>query len=95
MANLKARTGEYANVPSTLYFKLGTDNVTLTIYGLNRGEVTNPGADYTSFAWNKLDDAKLNSLYKAGVNPDNRQFWPIWQVFIDGSNGKLTNDYGY
>lgn len=95
MANLKARAGEYAEVPNTLYFKYETDNVTLTIYGLNRGETTNPGADYTSFVWNKLEDTKLNSLYKAGINPDNKQFWPIWQVFIDGSNGKLTNDYGY
>lgn len=95
MANLKARTGEYAEVPNTLYFKYETDNVTLTIYGLNRGETTNPGADYTSFVWNKLEDTKLNSLYKAGINPDSKQFWPIWQVFIDGSNGKLTNDYGY
>lgn len=98
MANLSQRAGEYATVPTTLYYKFKADNVSLDIYGLNRGETANPGADYTSFAWTwtgAAADTKINSLYKAGVNPDNRQFWPIWQVFIDGSNGKIVNDYGY
>ena len=95
MTNLRDHTGEYATVPTTLYFKYKTDNVSLDIYGLNRGETTNPGAPYTSFSWNSLVDTKINALYKLGVDPDTRQFWPIWQVFIDGSNGKLVNDYGY
>ena len=72
--------------------------MSLDIYGLNRGETTNPGPDYTSVDWTwtgEAADTKINSLYKPGVNPDNRQFWPIWQVFIDGSNGQLVNDYGY
>lgn len=98
MERLQSRTGEYATVPSNLYFKYKSDNVTLEIFGLNRGETT-PATGYSAaFPWNlngSSDTAKLNSLYKAGVNPDNRQFWPIWQVFIDGSNGKLVNDYGY
>lgn len=95
MFRLQQRTGEYADVPTTLYFKYNTDNVSLITYGLNRGEFTNPGAGYTSKSWSTLDDIKINSIYKVGVNPDNRQFWPIWQVFLDGSNGLLTNDYGY
>lgn len=95
MSDFKNRTGEYANVPTTLYYKYKADNVTLDVYGLNRGESTDPGVEYSAFSWNSLSDAKINSLYKTGVNPDNRQFWPIWQVFIDASNGKLVNDYGY
>lgn len=98
MADLAARAGQYADVPSTLYYKYKADNVSLDIYGLNRGETTNPGVTYTSLAWTwtgTAADAKIASLYKPGVNPDNRQFWPIWQVFIDGSNGQLKNDYGY
>ena len=95
MTDLLARTGDYTDVPSTLYYTYEADNVTLNIYGLNRGEDVNPGGDYKSLVWTKLDDAKINSLYKEGVNPDERQFWPIWQVFIDGSNGLLKNDYGY
>ncbi|AOC95451.1 SusD family protein [Flavobacterium anhuiense] len=98
MAELSARTGQYADVPATLYYKYQADNVSLDIYGLNRGETTNPGAAYLSTPWTwtgTAADAKIASLYKVGVNPDNRQFWPIWQVFIDGSNGQLKNDYGY
>ncbi|WP_149206295.1 RagB/SusD family nutrient uptake outer membrane protein [Flavobacterium johnsoniae] len=98
MTDLAARSGAYADVPATLYYKYKTDNVSLDIYGLNRGETTNPGTGYSSIVWTwtgTAADAKINSLYKPGVNPDNRQYWPIWQVFIDGSNGQLKNDFGY
>jgi hypothetical protein len=102
MAHLQARTGEYATVPSTLYFKYdptpdskGKPFTTLIIYGLNRGETVNPGPDYSAMTWVALDQTKINSLYKVGVDPDTKQFWPIWQVFIEASNGLLKNDYGY
>nr|WP_315151538.1 RagB/SusD family nutrient uptake outer membrane protein [uncultured Flavobacterium sp.] len=102
MKNLQTRTGEYADVPSTLYYKYdptpdskGNPLTTLIIYGLNRGENVNPGVGYSAMTWVVLDDAKINSLYKTGVDPNTRQFWPIWKVFIDSSNGLLTNDYGY
>jgi|SRR6218665_445968 len=95
MFNLQQRTGSYADVPSTLYFKYNTDNVSLIVYGLNRNETTDPGAGYTPVAWSSLTDVKINGLYRAGVNPDSKQFWPIWQIFLDGSNGLLKNDYNY
>lgn len=92
MTNLQARTGEYADVPSTLYFKTAADNISLNIYGLNRGETTNPGADYSTKTWVKLDAVKIASLYDATIDPNMHQFWPIWKVFIDGSNNQLVND---
>lgn len=95
LLNLRNRTGEYADVPETLYFKYAADNETLEIYGLNRNETTNPGPDFSAFNWTFPDDNLINNLFKPGVDPDTRQFWPIWQVFIDGSNGQLVNDYGY
>ena len=95
MTNWKDRTGEYADVPTTLYYMYDTDNVTLKIYGLNRGETTNPGSSYTAFSWNKLEAEKIDLLYNSSVDPNNKQFWPIWQVFIDASNKLLFNDYGY
>lgn len=95
MNNFKNRTGEYADVPTTLYFKYEADNESLEIYGLNRGETTDPGVEYSAKTWVSLTDIKVNSLFKTGVNPDTRQYWPIWQVFLDGSNGKLVNDYNY
>ena len=38
MLDLQNRTGDYADVPTTLYYKYGSNNETLEIYGLNRGE---------------------------------------------------------
>ena len=95
LENLQNRTGDYADVPTTLYYKYEEDGETLDIYGLNRGETSDPGAEYSAFNWDQPLTDIINSLYKPGVNVDDRQFWPIWQVFIDASNGKLTNDYGY
>ncbi|MEO7976026.1 RagB/SusD family nutrient uptake outer membrane protein [Flavobacterium sp.] len=95
---LQQRTGDYANVPVDVYYKYAADNETLIVYGLNKGETQNPGADYTLLVddkglsgWNVLKDDKINSLYKLGVNPDARQYWPIWQKLIDASNGQLIN----
>lgn len=97
MNNLRNQTGEYADVPGTIYYRYASDGETLEIYGLNRGETDDKSAEYVSAATyvapSKLDDAKINSLYT--YNPDQNQFWPIWQYFIDGSNGTLVNDYGY
>ncbi|MGC4129621.1 MAG: RagB/SusD family nutrient uptake outer membrane protein [Bergeyella sp.] len=93
LTNLKNRTGDYADVPSTLYYKYDTTGINLIIYGLNRGETTNPGTGWTSFAWSSLSDSKIAALYRN--DPDTKQFWPIWQVFLDSSNGTLVNDYGY
>jgi hypothetical protein len=94
MHALQDRTGDYADVPSTLYYKYAEDKETLLVYGLNRSESGSAPAGYTQTkTWTELADTKIESLYAA--DPDTRQFWPIWQVFLDGSNGKLVNDYGY
>ncbi|VXB54379.1 RagB/SusD family nutrient uptake outer membrane protein [Flavobacterium sp. 9AF] len=95
MFDLQQRAGDYFDVPTTLYYKYAADNETLIIYGLNRNENTVPGPDYTAFQWDNLTDSKINALYSSATNPNNRQFWPIWQVFLDSSNGALVNDYGY
>lgn len=98
MFNLQKRTGEYATVPVDLYYKYAADNETLIVYGLNRGETQNPGATYTlltddkgASSWNSLKDDKINAIYKA--NPDAHQYWPLWQVLVDASNGQLNNGW--
>jgi hypothetical protein len=97
MYALRDRTGEYADVPETLYTKYAEDGESLEIYGLNPGETADRTADgFTPTVYvmaSALNDAKIESIYTQ--DPNTRQFWPIWQVFIDGSNGKLVNDYGY
>jgi hypothetical protein len=101
MSNLRSQAGEYADVPSNLYYNYVPDEdglrTKLDIYGLNRGETADMSGEYTGFkvwiATDRISDAKIASLFKN--EPDKNQFWPIWQVFIDASNGMLTNDYGY
>lgn len=97
MRELRSQTGRYANVPSIIYYKYAADNETLISYGLNRGETLDKSKEFpNSLTWvgvDKLKDIKIDAIYAR--NPDKFQFWPIWQVFLDASNGKLVNDYGY
>jgi hypothetical protein len=100
MTDLANRTGDYANVPDKLYYKYADDNETLVIPGYNDPDypdfvTDSPGTEYSEKDWTDLPEDEINWLFKPGVDPDSRQFWPIWQTFIDGSNGKLVNDYGY
>jgi hypothetical protein len=97
MTSLSNREGSYADVPEKIYYRYASDGESLQFYGLNRGETEDRSADYTFntvyVSTDKLGETKINSLFTN--NPDQNQFWPIWQVFIDASNGTLKNDYGY
>ena len=84
------------------------DADTYVIYGLNHGEtdeegkaMVDAGKFSTSKSWIYSSEESsiatttkfISQLY---VNdPDTKQFGPIWQVFLDASNGTLTNDYNY
>ena len=96
-ARIRSRQGEYADVPETLYYNYADDGETLIIYGLNRGETADKSGEYgyskKFVAPDQLVDNKIETIYVR--NPDEWQFWPIWQYFLDNSNGQLTNDYGY
>jgi hypothetical protein len=39
---------------------------------------------------NKLTEDYINGLYV--VTPSTHSLWPIWRVFIDGSNNLINND---
>ena len=97
MTSLSNREGSYSDVPEMLYYRYAPDGESLQFYGLNRGETADMSSDYTYntvyVSSDKLGTSKINSLYTN--DPDQNQFWPIWQVFIDASNDALKNDYGY
>jgi len=97
MYALRDRSGAYANVPAKLYYKYAANGESLVIYGLNRGETADKTAEYDyNTTWigpTLLINSKIDAIY--AKDPDKWQFWPIWQVFLDSSNGTLTNDYGY
>jgi hypothetical protein len=95
MTQLINREGPYADLPEKLYFKTADDNETLIIYGLNHGDSDEIGASLGyegSTTWFNPDDLTpelINALYQK--DPDQNQYWPILQTFIDSSNGQLTN----
>ncbi|MBQ8712566.1 MAG: RagB/SusD family nutrient uptake outer membrane protein [Prevotella sp.] len=95
MRELRSLSGAYADLPSKLYTKYADDGETLIIYGLNHGDTDAIGATlqgYDATTWiseTKITDANINGLY---INqPSTHAIWPIWQTFINSSNGYLNN----
>jgi len=97
LIQLENRTGKYANLPQRIYFRTKADGETVEIYGLNLGDTDAIGANLgwpESKAWVITAIGEQSTFWDALYrrNPDLQQFWPIWQIFIDGSNGMLSND---
>ncbi len=97
MYDLAAMTGN-------VYYKYNDDGYTLSIYGLNEGELgNNPGAGWLPYTDSKgaevenyfssLKPERIEALYKN--DPDTRQWWPIFDNTITNSQSKLVNDYGF
>lgn len=113
---LQQRTGEYADLPDQVYFRLvdasgvtGDGIVfdtpvageTLEVYGFNHGDTEDFGKtlkdekgyesthwfiDSNTGAYRLLDD-NIEGFYV--VTPSTHCLWPIWQTFVDSSNGML------
>nr|WP_276899859.1 RagB/SusD family nutrient uptake outer membrane protein [Pedobacter kyonggii] len=96
LQQLETRQGKYATLPAKIYYRTAANGETVEIYGLNFGDTDAQGValGYTSNkAWTMSapgdTQAYWDSLYVK--DPNKQQFWPIWQVFIDSSNGLLNN----
>lgn len=101
--NLEAlhnKTGNYAQWPTKVYWKLNADGETIDIYGLEKGQTDAIGATmtgYTAVDWRLSSTTSgtsvetWNALYVK--QPSKQPHWPIWQVFLDASDGKLNNSY--
>ena len=101
---------EYSKYPQKVYYNIGMDfSITDTgitdynLYGLNYGDddATGKGLGYdnSTYVFFKADPTNGTKVQKYLDNfylndPDTKMFWPIWQVFINSSNGMLNND-GY
>ncbi|QQT26972.1 RagB/SusD family nutrient uptake outer membrane protein [Sphingobacterium spiritivorum] len=94
---LENRQGKYASYPKNVYYKTLADGESVGIYGLEAGETDAIGATYgTSKTWKLAADNDQVAYWDAMFlrDPNMQQFWPIWQFFIEASNGQLTNS-GY
>ena len=102
LTDLSNRAGSYADLPLKLYFKNEGENI--VVYGLNHGDTDEEGAaleGYNSKQWfvdsktnaNLLTEDYINGLYVG--TPSLNCLWPIWQTFIEKSNGLLNNEGNY
>ena len=102
LTDLANREGSYADLPLKLYYKNEGENI--VIYGLNHGDTDADGAaldGYKSKQWfidsktnaNLITEDYINGLYVG--TPSLNCLWPIWQTFIEKSNGLLNNNGNY
>ncbi|WP_069660104.1 RagB/SusD family nutrient uptake outer membrane protein [Arcticibacter eurypsychrophilus] len=96
LQQLENRQGKYATLPTKIYYKTLDDKETVEIYGLNFGETDALGATlgYTANkTWTMSATADKVTFWDAlyTKDPNSQQVWPIWQVFLDSSNGMLNN----
>ncbi len=111
LAALRDGTGDYATVPSVIYYQTEIIDENdgergFIIYGLNRGEFddkteTDPSGGWIEKDWTQASSNgiyKLSDTYINGLyhqDPDKYQLLPIMTTIISDSQGMLTNDYGY
>ncbi len=96
LSQLESRQGKYASLPAKIYYKTAADGFTVQIYGLNFGDTDALGTTlgYTSNkSWTMTSTGDVVTYWDALAvkDPNKQQFWPIWQVFLDSSNGLLNN----
>ncbi len=101
LQQLENRQGKYANLPLRIYFKRADDGESVVIYGLNYGDTDAAGAALgypENRTWVITATGQQSTFWDALFqrDPNVQQYWPIWQIFLDASNGKLNNDgYGF
>ena len=101
LTQMREKTGKFANYPDKVYYKLQDDGETLDIYGLEPGDTDAEGGSldgYSNRGWFVSDNEPvMQTDYIDGLyvqQPSTHCLWPIWDVFINSSNGMLNND-GY
>lgn len=106
LKQLRSRTGNYADLPEYIYYKVNGEKI--SIYGLNHGDTDEEGqrlideegwmtmqnSEGQPSKWlseSSIKDDVINGLYFE--TPSKHEYWPIWKVFIDGSNNYLDNKW--
>lgn len=104
LTDLANRNGQYAGYPDEVLINNATDKDKIEIYGLDKGQ---DDADHikalkaegwSSKKWfvdSKTSTNIITDDYIKGFfvqTPSLHSLWPIWQTFIDKSNGLLNND---
>lgn len=97
LQQLENRQGKYADLPARIYYRTAPDGETVEIYGLNYGDTDEIGASLgyeSNKTWVISSSNETSTFWDALFlrDPNQQQYWPIWQVFLETSNGMLNND---
>ncbi len=98
LQQLENREGRYADLPQRIYYTTAGDGESVMIYGLNFGDTDEEGQALgyeSNKAWTMTSTSNVVQYWDALFlrDPNIQQFWPIWQVFLDASNGTLNNEW--
>ncbi len=96
LQQLETRQGKYASLPARIYYKTLANGETVEIYGLKFGDTDAQGLALgytTNKAWTMSASNDVVTYWDALYvkDPNLQQYWPIWQIFLDSSNGMLNN----
>lgn len=100
MADFARLSGDYSNLPNTIYFQYAEDEESIIIYGFNEGETENPGnawEEVTNYFMDAKGVAKLDLNKKPLYinDPNAYMYWPIMENTLTNSQGYIKNDFGY
>ena len=101
MNALANRTGKFSWLRQTgdIYYCYNEDGMGLTFWGFSQAEAeTDPeGSQWILeeeyISPEHLESETIEAMYQR--NPDERQFWPIFDITLTNGQGYLVNDYGY
>ena len=101
MNALANRTGKFSWLRQTgdIYYCYNEDGMGLTFWGFSQAEAeTDPeGSQWILeeeyISPEHLESETIEAMYQR--NPDERQFWPIFDITLTTGQGYLVNDYGY
>ena len=96
LQQLENRQGKYAALPARIYYKTLANGETIEIYGLKFGDTDAQGVALgytTNKTWTMSASNDVVTYWDALYvkDPNLQQYWPIWQIFLDSSNGMLNN----
>lgn len=101
MTALANRNGKFSWLRQTgdVYYCFDEDGMGLTFWGLTPAEAA---VDPEGSQWilkkeyispEHLTSETIEAMYQ--MDPNTRQFWPIFDISLTNSQGTLVNDYGY
>ena len=104
LKNLRDLAGDYSYLSGNIWYQLASDEKSIIIYGLGKGESGAPAgewelmtnyvnADYVKKPAEGMGDERIDGIYTR--DPEQYMFWPIFNDHISNSQGYLANDYGY